>query len=509
MSTYYERALAKIRELFTDGKHHAEEEVVGILRAARAGAGGDAAAEKRRAAKEENDAEPAIAAESITLEAMIALASEPSFDEIRSNVQAALRQRYGRGAWIMDIWNDAVVWTDETGMMSDGAMVMLRAPYTTGENGVEFGAPVKVESRRDYVPIAADDDGTAHYYAPSTRIRLEETESGEKVLSPYQHLHVVGEWAVEHGSGQRIKIERADGDRMIENFNAGVIGKPVTLDEIHLTGKHGRALATAEWIGWGDESANPDPDGDFLSVKWKYNRAGRDVLLDEQFHNTSPEYTMNYVDRRTGQEYGPAVIAAAATNLPFLAGLKTFLGQSATLALDNEGADPMPTNDTPNTPPASGGTIQLSNEQYEALVKKASAGENAERLVLEERRRRIETEAEAFGDRLKLEGVPPALVAKGVRLLKLAAPDDEATIKLEDADGAPTVNMHSAIRDLMNAIPRVSLTRRSMVGDERPPSDTTVRLEDHEALKNVGRELAASALGIRANGTNGTNGTKA
>lgn len=494
MANYYELALAALKKLIGSGDTKpTDDEVSAALRGARAAAGGHAKADKakEKAATEET---PAIAAEDL-----IALQAGPAYEDTQEELRGAIRGQFpGYDVYLANTYDGSAVFGLYDNSPGGGyqphfyAMDWTR-DQTTGGITLANRTEVKV-APREYVPIAAGDDGTAHFYGVGQRIRLDDSAGGV-ALNPRQHLHRLSEHVIPHAaSGVNIVLDREMGDKMIANFNNNVVRRAISLDEIHLSGKHGRSLAKLKTMYWGNESAEPDPAGDWLCGEWKYNKLGTELLSDEQYMYTSPEYALDYPDAESGQSYGPTLVNAAATNVPFLKGMKSFTGEppAPVAALDGETI----TEGVPivTTPAPAVQTVSL--DDYNAL--KAQVAE-AQRIALDAQRERRTDQIMGVVDSAIRAGAPAAIAHKLGKIMLSAEPNQTPTIALDDAAPEAVLNVEGAVRAILDELPRVLKHVASYGGGEtRPASDTTQQL-DAEYAKEGQRWAAAAHIG-KANG---------
>lgn len=102
---------------------------------------------------------------------------------------------------------------------------------------------------------------------------------------------------------------------MVKNFNDGVRGIDLAVDYQHAS----EDIAA----GWFKKLyVEPDADGViglYADVAW--TPKGAAVLTDREFRYLSADFTMNYVDNETLDEFGPTLNGAGLTNRPFIKGM--------------------------------------------------------------------------------------------------------------------------------------------------------------------------------------------
>lgn len=413
-------------------------------------------------------------------------------------VQQALAERYG-ALDVIDINDEECVYV--TGgwraQMAGGgeppAERYWRQPYTYTEGSpVELGEAQQVTPRTDYVPLQLENGDESLIGCASRPIRL--AADGSSDIPQWQQLHEIGDWVRAHPSGHRIQFDAAWGDSFIENWRAGV-PRRVPMDEVHTTGKRGPALAWMTDIRWGANPTDglpghPEPDGEtknYLFGKWDYTPLGLERITNREFAYGSLEYVPDYVNPKTGQSYGPTVLAFAATNDPFIPTMRTLQGElSPAVQLDAGGVSVEPPATTPITaaPPAQN---SVTLEQHEAALNRIAAMEAELR----------QSRANEHAQRVQLDvssrvaaGLPPA-VANVARTILLACPEDAAgTIQLSADPGAQPVNMYAATLALIDTVGRMPLGRHTQATEIRLDNTSGPAPVDHLAVAREARKAA-------------------
>ena len=122
------------------------------------------------------------------------------------------------------------------------------------------------------------------------------------------NIHRVGTWS--HPTYKKIEGSIKKFEKMIANFDNEVIGRKVPMDTRH---DHGGAL------GWVEKLKIV---GEKLMALVSWTPLGEKVVKQRIYKYVSPEYDESYEDKETGKKYGPALLAIAATNFPFLTKLE-------------------------------------------------------------------------------------------------------------------------------------------------------------------------------------------
>jgi phage I-like protein len=73
---------------------------------------------------------------------------------------------------------------------------------------------------------------------------------------------------------------------------------------------------TSKAAGWVKELINKGADGLWAKVEWTEEAAG--YIRKKEYRYISPEFSTDYYDKLTGESVGPALLAIALTNRPFL-----------------------------------------------------------------------------------------------------------------------------------------------------------------------------------------------
>lgn len=397
--------------------------------------------------------------------------------------------------------------------------------YTIADGVVTF-APGRVEVReeRSYVPVSAgaNADGgdrgsvAAHDYDaadPSVietgaLLRLASTAGAGGTLPAWQQIHKLGEWAVPHASGQRIRLTREMGNAIIANFASGVVRRGIPLDEMHLTDAGGPALGWVAAVRWGSEgdglpdAPEPDGTGPILYARIRYTPTGEQRLADEEYRGISPQYHTNYTDKESGRSYGCTLLAVAATNNPFLR-LRSLQGEAAPEPVvlsdgltratvptatnaNAEGGEPMTmaTETTPTTsaPAAAPAAVSLSDfEAVRARLDAVSAELNAERAS------RHQAEVTTVLHDAVLRGVPPAFLNRLRPILLACDPQAPQTVALSDAPDAPRDTLYRALLAAVAEAPALRLGPVALTDQTRPGNPAAMEAQIKDAAAQMVR----------------------
>lgn len=122
-----------------------------------------------------------------------------------------------------------------------------------------------------------------------------------------------GKW--DHPVYEDMEISSADVAQFVKNFNDKVrLDLPITAG--HDNGMSGGELPA---IGWFKELVDRGVNGLWAEVEWTDD--GRKLLEGKAFKYFSSEFSEDYVDPETQQEYGHVVTGGALTNKPYFKGL--------------------------------------------------------------------------------------------------------------------------------------------------------------------------------------------
>jgi hypothetical protein len=311
------------------------------------------------------------------------------------------------------------------------------------------------------------------------------------VIPAWQQYHKIGDWAVPHGVSGKIQFTREMGDQIIRNFRAKVLRRGVPLDEGHGTDSGGHALA---WVDdeagfrWGKEGEGlpgaPEPSGagDILFCKLNYNDLGQHKLSNRHYQHQSPQYDLDYVDKETGIHYGCTALALAATNNPYLR-LQTLQGEPAPEpVLLEDGLAQWGEAIMPEL-----AEVQKNLEETKRELAEYRQQLEAERKALADERTRRQVEAiTAYSDRMVREGVPPAAMRIASKILLQSAEDAPKVITLSDApDATPDLNLHEAIKALVNEFPKTPFNTVTRGSDSRPENRKALDDQIEQSAKEI------------------------
>jgi hypothetical protein len=403
-----------------------------------------------------------------------------------------------------------------------GHGLLLPAPDAAGAS-VHWGGP----------GTSSLDSVNADANWPELLAELRLADEG-RAIPEWQQLHRIGEWVVPHGSGHKIVLSKDMGDTMIGNFHRQTIRRMIPLDEGHGTDNGGHALGWLADMRWGSEGdglpggpAEPDGKGPILYGRFRYTDLGKTKLTNEHFKYISPQYDLNYRDKETGREYGPAVTAVAATNNPYLR-LRSLQGEPAPepVVLSDglvRAAAPNPAQQTSQAAPVRE-EPEMDEAQVQALIDARVADTTAKLADMEARLADKEAESERLASALAVErtdrhqervavwcsdqikaGVPAAIINKYARPVLLAAdPHAEGRIKLGDSDdAADPLNVFQVVQGMIEEFVTINqgLNGRVTVPDNQRPGqskdDLDAQLNDNVDglldLVHVSRNGAAVA----------------
>ncbi len=413
-----------------------------------------------------SDAEAAVA-ESVSLGSIF-------FEDIKKMLRSKLAEKFSGDPFIVATSADQVIFglypTDPV-LEPDGKL--WRQDYAVDGSRIEFvGDKVEVAEQRDFVPVIAASDA----FTVTEVIRL--SNNGAAELPLWQQVHEVGEYAITHSSGSKIELTPELATRMIQNFHSGAIGRRVPLDAGHTTAKGGPAFGWAVNLRLGNRheglpgTPEPSGSGNIVYAKFRYTELGKKSLLDEEYSYLSPEYALDFPDRKTGARVGPALLAVGAHNDPFLMNLRTIQGEE----------------------PVSLGRIVLPSPHREAPAPKAKedpvSGDTVTLAKLQEQNTQLaqelarmkqvahSTKVEALLKDYSSKGVPPAVVACARALLLNFAEESQELISLSIGETEEKLNGYALVKRLLDEVGALKLGRSSRAGEDTRPNGTSLGLRD-------------------------------
>jgi cation transport regulator ChaB len=139
----------------------------------------------------------------------------------------------------------------------------------------------------------------------------------------------VGKW--KHRRYGPLDFNDAVLQNILANFNKQVIGHKVPCDYEHdifnplIPGEQKKAAGQVETL-----ELTADESGILhLHGKVNWTPKGRQAVSDREFQYISPVIEMNYVDKESGAELGPTLVAIALTNVPYLTRLSPIAASEA------------------------------------------------------------------------------------------------------------------------------------------------------------------------------------
>jgi len=127
----------------------------------------------------------------------------------------------------------------------------------------------------------------------------------------------VGSWVY---GGKKLAITKDIIQKMYDNYKAGIRPKPPTklvIDYNHAS--QSASPENAKAAGWIE---GLELEENTLYMKPKWTAAAKKMIADEEYKYISPEFTLNYTNKETGEDVGAALLSVAITNRPFLEGFE-------------------------------------------------------------------------------------------------------------------------------------------------------------------------------------------
>jgi len=135
----------------------------------------------------------------------------------------------------------------------------------------------------------------------------------DKSFAPVQLLKL-GKW-VAHKKGE-FEITEEIVEKFVENFN-------LSKSEIMFDYDHASSRAEGEETkaaGWAVKLLNKGKEGLWAIPNW--TKRAQKYIEDKEFKYISPEFTLNAIDKETGEGMGPMIKAIGVTNRPFVEGME-------------------------------------------------------------------------------------------------------------------------------------------------------------------------------------------
>jgi cell division septum initiation protein DivIVA len=138
-------------------------------------------------------------------------------------------------------------------------------------------------------------------------VELDMSEMGDDGLVDIEMLRVGN---FKHKRYGELNITHEMLDEMIGNFENNVVGRDISFDWNH------KAENASGWL----KSVRIE-DGKLIGTT-EFTEKGKDSVAKKDYGYFSIEYSDNYVDPETEEEYGPTILGGALTNRPFMTKLK-------------------------------------------------------------------------------------------------------------------------------------------------------------------------------------------
>jgi phage I-like protein len=138
---------------------------------------------------------------------------------------------------------------------------------------------------------------------------------------------------------------------MVKNFNANILKIDLAIDYSHKSDEE-----AAGWI----KKLSLEQDGTELWADVDWTPTGKKTLSDKRYRYLSADFTDNYVDNQTLEEFGPTLRGAGLTNRPVVKGM------APVIELSEKKEGQMPTNEELQA------QIKTLTESVTALTKKLS-----------------------------------------------------------------------------------------------------------------------------------------
>lgn len=322
-------------------------------------------------------------------------------------------------------------------------------------------------------------------------------------------------------------------ESMIDNWETNLLGVDVAIDAEHRNGPTG-GMALA-WVN----GARMERDRFMLSVKPTQTGA---PLLGNEYRYTSIEFYTNYFEREIMAYYGPALVACAATNLPFVhrndpiqprfqvsqsdvglpvasvivSGWEPIVttGNAASVTISNdsqltaseednqveegetaqvegetahEGVQEMSDKNTEVTTPeiVHAETLVVGDREFSADDVTALLEQQAEleRQRAEDAKALLQAEVDAVRAAANDRGVPPVAIRYACSLMAALGREQNAAITMEDGS-QKEMTTFEALKALLGAIP-------GKAGEVTPPVEEGERPDDtHDGDENMNLEQA-------------------
>lgn len=130
-----------------------------------------------------------------------------------------------------------------------------------------------------------------------------------------QEIQLLRSGVFDHPLYGTFEVRRSDINSMVKNFQEKVRKIDIAIDFSHESEKE-----AAGWIQSLIAKEN-DNGGTELWATVKWTPAGKQALVDRHYRYMSADFSYEYADNETKQEFGPTLFGAGLTNRPFVKGM--------------------------------------------------------------------------------------------------------------------------------------------------------------------------------------------
>jgi len=181
------------------------------------------------------------------------------------------------------------------------------------------------ESRIDLVKFESTGEGDSKFTDLGSIILYDKAKPtfesyGEITLSDkgsdgLYEVEMLREGIFHHPIYGEVVVDKDKLFKLKENFDKDVLRREVSIDMNHIDG-----LPAASWIKGVSITSKPvnGKTVNVLNGKMDFTKRGFESVIEKEFKYFSAEYSDNYVDKETGQEYGPTLKGGALTNRPYI-----------------------------------------------------------------------------------------------------------------------------------------------------------------------------------------------
>jgi hypothetical protein len=223
-------------------------------------------------------------------------------------------------------------------------------------------------------------------------------------------------------------------------------------------------------------------EGEGVSIAFEVNAEAAKAINEGLYRYMSAEFVNDYADKATGKSVGAVLIGAALTNQPGHPGVVPFR-LSDVRDPNPEGGEGVLTNEEIQAMQArvaelEGRVTSLSDENKGLATKLSESEEQLKRTAQEKRKVTVQ----AFSDKWKGQGVPPALVDKLAPMLEQNA---EPVVCLSEGGNEKRLDLMEVLETVLSDFPKVKL---GLGGDPEAKPPTAV-----EEQVNHGKRIAERA----------------